>query len=385
MTYTQQTQDYEQPTEQELLLWLRLAHSPGISASSAQQLLQRFQSPEKIFSADRAALKSAGVQPRLRNAIQTSSEQLTALQTTTLRWLEKPHRYVVSSLDPRYPESLSSIPSPPVLLYVEGDVDLLTRPGVAFVGSRKATPPALALTQKLSGELAARGLSIISGLARGVDGAAHQGALAQNGWTLAVTGNGLDSVYPRCHKTMAAEIASAGAIVSEFPLGAPPAGHHFPRRNRIISGLSLGVVVVEAALRSGSLSTARHALEQGREVMAIPGSVNNPLSRGCHALLKSGAALVECADDIVAEIAAQIDMDTLLASGSTRHEVAQDQMADPQSVLLLAKMGYEPTSVDRLIVASGIPASEILTTLLRMELAGQVAVDSSGRYTRCKA
>lgn len=369
----------------DILQWLRLAHSPGISPGSAQRLLQLFRSPAAIFAASPARLKKSGVQQRLITAIESHASHLDSLHETTMRWLQIRGHSIITCVDPRFPAPLKSIPAPPVLLYVDGDPDILATPGVAFVGSRKATPPARNLTHRLSGELATLGLTIISGLAAGIDGAAHEGALDRQGLTLAVTGNGLDRVYPRCHQALASAISANGAIISEFPLGSPPVGHHFPRRNRIISGLSLGLVVVEAALRSGSLSSARHALEQGREVMAVPGSVNNPLSRGCHALLKSGATLVENADDIVAEIAAQIDMDTQLASGSPLHEPAPDTVADPQAMRLLASMGYEPISVDRLVDDSGMPAKQVLTTLLQMELAGRVTVDSAGRYTRCKA
>lgn len=369
----------------DLRQWLRLAHSPGIAPAAAHQLLELFKTPAAVFNASDDALVQMGIRPRLRSAIRSQPDNLNALLDTTLDWLQAPSRSIITCLDPRYPSSLASIPSPPVLLYVHGDAEILGRPGIAFVGSRKATPPAVTLTRNLCRQLASSGFTVISGLAAGIDGAAHEGALDANGLTLAVTGNGLDRVYPLCHKTLASTIASTGAVISEFPLGSPPIGHHFPRRNRIISGLSLGLVVVEAALRSGSLSTARHALEQGRDVMAIPGSVNNPLSRGCHALIKSGAALVEGRDDILAEIADQIDMDTHLASGSVRQEATSEPPEDPATATLLDRMGFEPISVDRLVDYSGIPANKVVTALLQMELAGYVAVDGTGRYTRCKA
>jgi len=369
--------------EEYLTAWLRLAHGKNLTPRVAQWLLAAVGQPETIFKASKATLRCAGASSQLIRVITHSRADPGRRLALTQRWLEQPNCHLVTYLDPRYPPQLRDIPAPPTLLYVRGDPDLLAYPAISMVGSRRSLAPSRSVSAELAAALANAAVTVVSGLAQGIDAAAHEGALSVGGATIAVTGTGLDRVYPARHAKLAERIAATGALVSEFPLGTPPIGRNFPQRNRIISGLSLAVVVVEAALRSGTLSTARHALEQGREVMALPGSVRNPLARGCHALLRAGATLVESADHILTEIAPQIDTDTLLAAGSTRNEPVGQTSADPSVQQLLALVGYAPVTTDSLIGQAGIPASQAVAALLQLELDGRISLDSGGRYTRC--
>jgi DNA processing protein len=292
-------------------------------------------------------------------------------------WLTGAHRHLLTLHDPLYPPLLAQIADPPPLLFVQGNVECLHRPQLAMVGSRNPTPLGAQTAFDFSRALAAAGLTITSGLAAGIDAASHRGAL-ETGSTVAVMGTGPDRVYPARHRDLAHEIAAGGALVSEWPTGTPVLANNFPRRNRLISGLSLGVLVVEAAAQSGSLITARQALEQGREVLAIPGSIHNPLARGCNALIRQGAKLVETIEDVLEEIA------PLLVPAPVSSAVADTVSLDAEHREILKLVAYEPTSVDTLAAASGESAEAVASMLLILELEGVVASLPGGRYQRLK-
>jgi DNA processing protein len=300
-----------------------------------------------------------------------------------LRWLAGPGRALVAVDDPRYPAQLAAVPGCPPALFVEGDPALLSRPQVAIVGSRAATAAGRETAFEFAARLAAHGFAITSGLAVGIDAAAHRGALAAAGVTIAVCGTGLDRVYPAEHHELAGRIAAAGALVSEFPTGTPPQAYNFPRRNRLISGLARGVLVIEAAARSGSLITARLAGEQGREVMAVPGSIHNPLARGCHRLIKDGAALVETVDDVLAALG----LSGLAGCAKPAVEMSNvaenpNDVLDSDAEMLLNALGFEPAHLDRLVERTGLAAQSVISKLQLLELEGRVESLAGGRYSR---
>lgn len=295
-----------------------------------------------------------------------------------LRWLEAPDCLLLAHDDPGYPPLLRELPGRPLALFVHGDPGVLSLPQVAVVGSRNPTQAGRQTAQGLATELTSAGLLVTSGLATGIDGAAHEGALAAGGRTIAVLGTGPDQVYPARHRALAHRIAASGALVSEFPPGTRPLPAHFPRRNRIVSGLSLGVVVVEASLKSGSLITARLATDQGREVFAVPGSIHNPLARGCHALIRQGATLVEGAADVVAQLG------SLLGHLAREAVPPRRELGPPAGASegLLGHLGVDGASVDELVVRSGLLAAEVQSALVLLELGGWVSCDPGGRYSR---
>ena len=300
-----------------------------------------------------------------------------------LRWLENPNHSIVTLDDPRYPPRLLEVADPPALLFVAGAVETLSQPQLAMVGSRNATPAAAQTAYDFAHSLSSTGLTITSGLALGIDAASHRGALAGEGYTLAVLGCGPDQVYPGQHASLSSEIsANGGAVISEFPTGVGPLAHHFPRRNRIISGLSVGVLVVEAAARSGSLITARYAMEQGREVFAIPGSIHNPLARGCHGLIRQGAKLVETADDILEEIGPLLSLPERGVHDNTENAESSDPELGDDYKLLLENVDYDPTPIDLLVERTRLTAQVVSSMLLQLELGGYVSSISAGRYTR---
>ena len=306
---------------------------------------------------------------------------------STDNWLSRPDAHLLTPADAGYPALLREIASPPPQLFVRGTIDVLTLPQLAIVGSRNATPAGAETAHSFASHLAARGFCITSGLAEGIDAAAHRGALAATGRTIAVCGTGLDIVYPRRHEQLADDIvASGGALVSEFAPGTPVFRANFPRRNRLISGLSVGTLVVEASLRSGALITARHALEQGREVFAIPGSIHNPVARGCHRLIRNGAKLVETADDIVEELCgllASLRQSDAVGSGENAPESAGNTAEpDAQYARLLAAMAWDPVDADSLVIRSGLTIGEVSSMLLLLEMRGSVRALSGGRYQR---
>lgn len=305
----------------------------------------------------------------------------------TDNWLDSPDAHLLTPADAGYPALLRQIASAPPQLFVRGNVDALSLPQLAIVGSRNATPAGAETAHSFASHLAARGFCITSGLAEGIDAAAHRGALAAPGRTLAVCGTGPDIVYPRQHQRLAEEIVAAGgAIVSEFAPGTPVLRANFPRRNRLISGLSVGTLVVEAGVRSGALITARHAMEQGREVFAIPGSIHNPVARGCHYLIRNGAKLVETATDIVEELSgllASLQLpDTPVGVGVTLGVPDSAAEPDAEYARLLAAMAWDPVDADSLVARSGLTIGEVSSMLLMLELQGSVRALSGGRYQR---
>ncbi|HEY8067529.1 MAG TPA: DNA-processing protein DprA [Burkholderiales bacterium] len=367
-----------------LASWLQLTLTPGLGAATLRQLLSQFGLPEKILAAKRADLaRYAGAE-----AIQAlDSEVVGQAVKRALAWLEQPGNAIVTLADAAYPRLLLEIPDPPALIYCRGRIDLLGRPALALVGSRNATAQGASNAEQFARSFSAAGFTIVSGLAQGIDAAAHRGGLAGEGSTVAVLGTGVDIAYPQSNAALAAGIAERGLLLSEFPLGTKAFAYNFPRRNRLISGLAQGCLVVEAALGSGSLITARTAAEQGREVFAVPGSIHSPLSKGCHSLIKSGAKLVESAEDVVSELAAF--RRTGFASTSAPAGVAANAGSndgtgsagcaeDP----LLACMGFDPVDVDSLCARAGLPAERVSAELLRLELAGLVAVLPGGLYQR---
>ena len=299
-----------------------------------------------------------------------------------LEWLAQPGHRVLLSSGRGYPARLRAAQGSPWLLFVDGDPASLAAPQLAIVGSRQATPRGRDIAQDFARQLAAGGVVITSGLARGIDGAAHRGALAAGGRTIAVLGAAVDRIYPAAHRELAAAVRDAGALVSEFPFGTAPLPGHFPLRNRIISGLALGTLVVEAAPRSGSLSTALHALEQGREVFAVPGSILNPLSRGCHALIKQGAKLTEEVADILDELPELRTLVHLEAQASSTHASTAPLALD--DACLLGECGWDPFTVDDAVERSGLTVQEVSSMLMRLELAGIVQVQGTGSYLRIR-
>ncbi|MEZ5626956.1 MAG: DNA-processing protein DprA [Rhodocyclaceae bacterium] len=357
--------------------WLRLTLTPGIGGERQRRLLRAFGLPGAIFQASHHAVAEVVGD---KAATQLRDHDPSALIATTLDWLAQPGNHLLTLADAAYPPRLLEIPDPPTLLYVKGDVGLLNRPGLAIVGARSATPQGESNAAAFAGALAGSGLTIISGLALGIDAAAHGGALDAGGATLAVIGTGADRIYPARNQALARRIVEHGAIVTEFPLGTPVAAHNFPRRNRIISGLAQGVLVVEAALNSGSLITARLASEQGREVFAIPGSIHSPQSKGCHRLIRDGAKLVETAEDILEEaVFAGYDAPAPSPPPATD---ATPTGTDPDSARLLAALGHDPVSLDTLAARTGLTADALYAILLSLELDGQLARLPGGRFQR---
>lgn len=358
-----------------LACWLALHRTPGVGPVTFSRLLAEFSEPENVFV--KPSIISS-ISDRTRSALLAPDWQQIEKD---LDWFEQDDRYIITLHDQRYPELLKQIPDPPSILFVQGDVDLLSQWQIALVGSRNPSVSGRENAYEFARYLAQGEIAITSGLAMGIDAAAHQGALAAQGKTVAVVGTGLDRVYPAKNRGLAHDIASTGVIVSEFALGTAPRAENFPRRNRIISGLSLGTVVVEAALQSGSLITARMAMEQGREVFAIPGSIHNPLARGCHQLIRQGAKLVETANDILEDLGAlaavQIETEKTVV---TKPSASEEHDEDYQ--ILFKYLAYDPIQIDKLIEQSGLTADTVSSMLLLLELKGQVESFSGGRYAR---
>jgi DNA processing protein len=362
----------------ELRGWLRLLLTPGVGRDAARRLLAAFGSAQGVFRAGIDA-RCAVVKPDLARALAAEPPELEGAWQQTQRWLHNGSgRHLLTLADAAYPVLLLNTADPPLLLFAQGRLALLNAGGVAIVGSRQPTPAGRENAHRIARQLSVNGVTVVSGLAAGVDGAAHEGALQGPGGTIAVVGTGLDEVYPPRHAALAQRIGEQGLLLSEFPLGTPPLPQHFPMRNRIIAGLTRATLVVEAALRSGSLITARQAAEAGREVFALPGSVNSAQSRGCHALIKQGATLVEGAEDILAELQA------LPALGQAALEAAsaltQDAVAESP---LLQALGHDPATLDALLARTGLPVSQLNAQLLELELAGAVARLPGGLFQRC--
>lgn len=359
---------------QELGHWLRLEQTPGVGAETARKLLSAFGLPENIFAAGMPALRGV-VSDRVAHALVAPvSPEIQAQIDKTLEWAAQPGNRVLTLADAGYPKALLDTADPPLLLYAKGRIDLLARPSLAVVGSRNATTQGIVNAEKFSETLSLAGLTIVSGLALGIDTAAHQGGLRGSGATVAVIGTGADIVYPARNRTLAHQIADAGCIVSEYPLGTPAIASNFPRRNRIISGLSQGVLVIEAAAQSGSLITARMAAEQGRDVFAIPGSIHSPLSKGCHLLIKQGAKLVESAQDILEEI----------RHGNAPRPTASSDIPVPVNNKggLLDAIGFDPIAIDILASRCKMDMAQLNAELLSLELACQIEMLPGGFVRR---
>lgn len=359
----------------ELAAWLRLLETPGVGRESARRLLAAFGSPQAAVAAS-AAERRQVVASAQASALEQAAEGHDALLAATVNWLALEDgliRHIVTLGDSDYPQALLESADPPLLLYAIGRIDLLAATSIAIVGSRHPTPQGRENARTFAGHLAGAGLSVVSGLALGIDAAAHAAAMDTQGSTIAVVGTGLDTVYPRRHHDLARRIAANGLIVSEYSLGTPPLPARFPQRNRIIAGMTLGTLVVEATLQSGSLITARLAVEAGRDVFAIPGSIHAAQSRGCHALIKQGAKLVETAQDVLDE----------LQPGRTSPGVAPATEFEPAAEpALLQAMGHDPIGLDELVNRTGWSATELNVRLLDLELQDLVARLPGQRFQR---
>ncbi|TXH89720.1 MAG: DNA-protecting protein DprA [Rhodoferax sp.] len=371
----------------ELESWLRLALTPGIGNASARALLGTFGLPTEIFAQSPSAF-SRLLTPTQILALSEGPSNLSPLLATTLDWLqEAPQcRRVLTLGDPMYPPALLHTEDPPLMLYAIAPPHFWSglqwpEHALAMVGSRNPTPQGLENARHFARDLVQRGICIVSGMALGIDGAAHEGALEAHGpgiQTIAVVGTGLDRVYPARHRSLAHQIAGHGVLLSEYPLGTPPLAHHFPQRNRILCGLSSGTLVVEAALQSGSLITARLCIEQGKEVFAIPGSIHSPQSKGCHALIRQGAKLVECAQDILEEIPAWLGHPS---SGANTGSPALEQ-AGEEACAVLSAMGFDPVQFDLLQARTGWTTPALQVRLMELELRQQVARLPGGMFQR---
>ena len=363
--------------------WLRLLHTPGLGPRRVARLLEAFGTPAAALQADARAWAAVDV-----SSAPCDGETLGAREAgveADLEWLcREPRHHILIRDDPAYPALLAQLPDPPPALYLVGDPAMLHRPQIAIVGSREATPQGLRIAEQFARILSAAGLTVTSGLARGVDAAAHRGALSgPGGSTVAVVATGPDRVYPSAHRRLAHRIADQGLLVSLWPVGTVARASHFPQRNRVISGLALGTLVVEAALRSGSLITARLAAEQGRSVYAVPGSILSPVSRGCHRLIQEGAQLVESADDILEDLAGWLGVPG--AAPCQPEPPADAASLDPEQEKVLALMGFDPVGSEELLQRTGLTVEALSSMLVLLELNGRVASLSHGRYQRLDA
>ena len=355
--------------------WLRLAHTRGVGLALVRKLLARFGLPAEVFAADHAALRALAPASKI-DALLAPVDA--ALLARTLDWLAQPGNHVVTLADAHYPPMLLEIPDPPLLLYVKGRCDLLARTAIAIVGSRNASAQGMANAEKFSAVFSDAGLCIVSGMALGIDTAAHQGCLRAGGATIAVIGTGADLVYPARNRALAHAIAANGAIISEYPLGTPAINTNFPRRNRIISGLSRGVLVIEAAARSGSLITARMAGEQGRDVFAIPGSIHSPLAKGCHQLIRQGALLVESPHEV---------LETLTGNQNDNKRQKSNTGNDTLAIVqddVLEQIGHDPVDPDTLAARCSLSPAELGARLLMLEMDGVIELLAGGAYQRVR-
>ena len=369
--------------KESLASWLTLQAVDGVGDRTLVKLVQAFGSPKAVLAAELGELIKAGCGPELAecvrrgpspNVLQQIDRQIQTIERLKIR--------ISTLFDPSYPARLRTIPDPPPLLYVSGALLPHDEVAVAIVGGRRATPSGRVVTEEIAKELAGGGVTVVSGLARGIDAAAHRGALDGKGRTIAVLGCGIDRTYPPEHQTLRRRIEAHGAVISELPIGASPLSHHFPRRNRIISGLSLGVLVSEAAKDSGSLITAKLALEQGRDVFAVPGPVREGACEGSNGLIKEGAKLVERAQDILDEIVPQIDarLRASLSAGGVR-EALRKPMGEEDGLVYEA-LSYEARSVDSVIESTGLNAAKVAASLISLELSGHVRQLPGQQYIR---
>ncbi|CAE6799181.1 hypothetical protein R75465_04857 [Paraburkholderia aspalathi] len=363
-------------THIELAAWLRLSLAPGLKPAALRLLLGAFGLPEAIFNQSPEALAEFAGEAAARAVLAPSGPDFDAQLDAVIAWSELPGNHVVTLDDPAYPPALLTMPDPPPLLYIKGRLELLHTKAVALVGSRSATPQGAEDAERFARELSQAGVTIVSGLALGIDGAAHRGGLEGAGSTVAVIGTGADLVYPAAHHALARQIATQGAILSEWPLGTPARAANFPQRNRLIAGLVSGVVIVEAAMRSGSLITARLANEMGRDIFALPGSIHAPLSRGCHRIIKQGAKLVETPDEVLEELGIAKPVATAPASPTAPPAMSAEALQ------LLDALGHAPATLEILATRTEMGDAALQNTLLQLELAGQVTALPGGRFTR---
>lgn len=379
-------------SQERLRAWLILLQAPGLGGGALGALIERDIDPATLPGRSLSELAELGLREASARALRRPDEDRLAL---SMAWLDDPGHHLVTLDDDLYPPLLRTTGDAPAALFVNGDAESLLAPQVAVVGSRSATRGGLDTAAEFAGALAAAGLVVTSGLAAGVDGKAHRAALEAGGRTIAVSGTGPDRVYPAHHRDLAHEIVDNGAVVTPFAPGVGPRRGHFPARNRIISGMSLGVVVIEAGLRSGSLITARLAGEQGREVFAVPGSIRNPQVQGCHRLIRDGARLVETPADVIEDLAplagelagrlrAMLDEDTESAEGPRADDVRADPPRDddPDVRAVLEALGFDPTPVEAVIDRTELTTSAVSSILLTLELDGRVAAHAGGRYSR---
>lgn len=363
--------------EDELAAWLRLMQTPGVGAETARRLLGHFGLPHQVFSADVPALRQVVGEHIAHALLRAPDGERQALIERSLLWNTQPGNHIVTLADAAYPAALLQIPDPPVMLYIKGRIDLLSQASIAVVGSRNATAQGIANAGAFSAALSHAGFAIVSGMALGIDAAAHEGGLQGHGSTIAVIGTGIDLVYPARNRALAHRIAEHGCIVSEYALGVPAIAGNFPRRNRIISGLARGVLVVEAALQSGSLITARMAAEQGRDTFAIPGSIHSPLAKGCHQLIKQGAKLVESAQDILEELQ-YADVPQAAVIG----KIASDSTPPVETGSVLHAMGFDAVDADTLAMRCEMDMTALHAELLMLELDGRIEMLPGGSYRR---
>jgi DNA processing protein len=364
----------------ELLAWAALVGAPGLNTATLSAALNVLGGAAALVSASEAAWERAAIPAAARAFLARAAA---GSREPERRWLDSAHHHLIPFTDPRFPRLLLTLPHCPLALYVSGNAAALADPQLAIVGSRCPTPQGRETAGAFAASLSGRGLGITSGLAEGIDACAHHGALRSQGLTLGVLGTGIDIAYPRCNRRLHLDIERHGALISEFPLGTPPRRGNFPRRNRIIAGLCLGTLVVEAARRSGSLITARLANDYGRDVFAIPGSIHNPLSRGCHELIKAGAKLTETAADILGELnfSAFFGNDLPAAAGAAP-QVPRAPGLDKGPKILLDALGFDPVSLDTLVVRTGFKPEAVSSMMLILELEGHVQAAPGGRYSR---
>lgn len=362
--------------------WLQLTNTPGLGPRRVLRLLEAFGSPVAALAAPDSEWQRAGVDIRMDAEAERTREAATEAD---LAWLDQsPRHHLVCLDDPAYPKLLAELSDPPPVLYLNGDPALLHRPQIAVIGSRECTPQGQRLARDFARELAAAGLVVTSGMARGIDGAAHEGALAASqGTTIAVVATGPDRIYPGEHRRLAHRIADHGLVVSLWPTGTRPLAGNFPQRNRVISGMALGTIVVEAALKSGSLITARLAAEQGRQVYAVPGSVLSRNSRGCHRLIREGAQLIESADEVLEDLADWLGVAPAPASAPPAEAAAQP--LDPEQERVLNAMGFDPIPLETLRERTKLTIEALSSMLVLLELNGRVAALDHGRYQRLDA
>lgn len=358
----------------EKLAWISLGKISGLGSQTYCQLLKAFGTPEQIYNTGIKQLNQV-VKPTIAQEIAKGFDSEAHQQS--LQWLSQSNNHLITLADETYPKLLLEIADPPPYLYAKGDVSLLNQAAIAIVGSRNATVQGEKNAEAFAAELSSHNLCIVSGLALGIDGAAHRGALKAKGKTIAVVGTGLDIVYPAKHRELAHAIAENGLIISEFDLGVPSTPQNFPRRNRIISGLSLGCLVVEANLQSGSQITAKLATEQGREVFAIPGSIHSPMSKGCHQLIKQGAKLVDSVQDIVEEL-------HLCPISLPEHHTDSTPVIskNAHAELILNTLGFDPMHMESLVASTGLTVSEVSSMLMVLELEGKVASLTGGHFQK---